>query len=359
MHCPGVSLYEGCVARCRIWESGSGGFGSGGGSGSGPGIGGVGVGGGSGGGNGLGGWGSVVMSLRFPVGRSSETRATMTLAAKNVLEAVQPTDVAAPLVRRKRLRRNLLLSSGETLLEARPLFLRCPAPGKQCPRLVRCQAATGQRPAVQVFLELLLRVFGGRLRHGGALSARAVAWVVSVRVAILDRAVRPVDYMVGLAALSLGSAGRNRLLVRGVRLETGSVPSFDLVPPAPLGAQRVDESLSHGPLLAARLDVEVPAGPSSEPPTSSESFRPPPLELAKQDAAELCEVGRGSSSAARMVSRSEISRARIFVWRHEIGHARLGHSANDMLGGEEQERQARDLAASWGFDGIGTRPPSD
>jgi hypothetical protein len=68
MHCPGVSLYEGCVVRCRIWESGSGGFGSGGGSGSGPGIGGVGVGGGSGGGNGLGGWGSVVMSLRFPVG---------------------------------------------------------------------------------------------------------------------------------------------------------------------------------------------------------------------------------------------------------------------------------------------------
>ncbi len=46
------------------------------------------------------------------------------------------------------------------------------------------------------------------------------------------------------------------------------------------------------------------------------------------------------------------------VVAHEIAHARLGHSANDMLGGEEQERQACDLRRSWGFDGIGTRPPS-
>ena len=34
------------------------------------------------------------------------------------------------------------------------------------------------------------------------------------------------------------------------------------------------------------------------------------------------------------------------VVAHEVAHARLGHSTTDMLGEEEQERQARDLAAS-------------
>src|SRR4029079_12118925 len=73
--------------------------------------------------------------------------------------------VAAALIRRERFRWDLLLRGREAGFEAGSLRVRCAVPGEERPSLIGCEASSWQRPAVQVLLELLLRVFRGCLRH--------------------------------------------------------------------------------------------------------------------------------------------------------------------------------------------------
>ena len=97
------------------------------------------------------------------------TSGQVTLVAEDVLEAVEPTDMAAALIRRETFCWDLLLRGREAGFEAGSLRVRCAVPGEERPSLVGCEAASRQRPAVQVLLELRLRVFLGCLRHVPAL----------------------------------------------------------------------------------------------------------------------------------------------------------------------------------------------
>jgi hypothetical protein len=94
----------------------------------------------------------------------------VTLVAEDALEPVEPTDVAAALIRRERLRWDLLLRGREAGFEAGSFRVRCAVPGEERPSLIGCEASSWQRPAVQVLLELRLRGFLGCLRHVPALS---------------------------------------------------------------------------------------------------------------------------------------------------------------------------------------------
>src|SRR4029079_2578794 len=77
--------------------------------------------------------------------------------------------MAAALFRRETFCWDLLLRGREAGFQAGSLRVRCAVPGEERPSLVGCEAASRQRPAVQVRLELRLRVFLGCLRHVPAL----------------------------------------------------------------------------------------------------------------------------------------------------------------------------------------------
>ena len=87
--------------------------------------------------------GSPALALTSSLPRS-------TLVAEGVFEAVEPTDMAAALIRRERFRGDLLLRGGEAGFEAGSFLVRCAVPGEERPSLIGCEASTWQRPAVQV-----------------------------------------------------------------------------------------------------------------------------------------------------------------------------------------------------------------
>ena len=94
------------------------------------------------------------------------------LSAEEMPEAVEPADMATPLVRRKRLSWDLLLRCREVGFETRPLGVGCAAPSEQRPRLVGRETPAGQRPAMEVLLQFLGRVLLGSLRHGTDAAAK-------------------------------------------------------------------------------------------------------------------------------------------------------------------------------------------
>ena len=87
------------------------------------------------------------------------------LAAEDVLGAVEPADVAAPLVRCESLRVDLLLSRRDAFFQRWPFLIRRATPREQGTSLLGGQDATRQLPAMQILLKLFLRMGFGGLCH--------------------------------------------------------------------------------------------------------------------------------------------------------------------------------------------------
>ena len=113
--------------------------------------------------------------------------------------------MAAALIRRERFRWDLLPGEREAGFEASSFRLRCAVPCEEGTNLIGCEASSWQRPAVQVLLELLLRVFLRCLRHvRGSLSRNPFLWLIASRRFVADPFFEP-----------LGVRKRGRALVRG------------------------------------------------------------------------------------------------------------------------------------------------
>ena len=105
--------------------------------------------------------------------RSSATSGTP-LAPEHVLQAVEPADVTAALVRGKRRGFDLLLGKCEARLQRVTFPLGRAVPGKQGTGLSRGEPAAWQLPAVQVLLKLFVGVIRGlAIGSGGVGSACA------------------------------------------------------------------------------------------------------------------------------------------------------------------------------------------